>query len=463
MPAHDDLIPSLREALRAAPENLALRVHLGEMLLQQETFGEAEKEFRQALSQSPGHEGARLGLVEAFCRQAKTSAALALLEGWLAQGDAQGKVPARAYLWAARAHLDGGNAKEAERHYQLALDRDPSLIDPEWEARLRAKPRFRDGVGGAEDEDADSPSPERLKVGGGETPELPGDLAQMEKPDIKFADVGGMDKLKEEIKAKIIHPLEHPEIYQAYGKKIGGGILLYGPPGCGKTYLARATAGQVNAYFMSVGIHDVLNMYLGQSEQNLHDVFEMARSNTPCVLFFDEVDALAANRTDMRQSAGRQLINQFLSELDGIGASNEGILILAATNAPWHLDSAFRRPGRFDRILFVPPPDAPARAEIFRLVLKGKPVEDIDHEKLAKASDGFSGADIKAAVDEAVEVKLREAIKAGKPSPLTTKDLLIAAKAARPSAKEWFSTARNYALYSNQGGIYDDILAYLKL
>jgi transitional endoplasmic reticulum ATPase len=257
--------------------------------------------------------------------------------------------------------------------------------------------------------------------------------------------------------------MEHPEIYRAYGKKIGGGILLYGPPGCGKTYLARATAGQVNAYFMSVGIHDVLNMYLGQSEQNLHDVFEMARSSAPCVLFFDEVDALAANRTDMRQSSGRQLINQFLSELDGVNASNEGILVLAATNAPWHLDSAFRRPGRFDRILFVPPPDLPARAEIFRIVLKGKPVEDVDIDKLAKASEGFSGADIKAAVDEAVEGKLREAIKSGRPGPLTGKDLVAACKATRPSAKEWFATARNYALYSNQGGIYDDVLAYMKL
>ena len=111
----------------------------------------------------------------------------------------------------------------------------------------------------------------------------------------------------------------------------------------------------------------------------------------------------------------------------------------------------------------MPPPDAAARAEIFRIVLKGKPVEDIDYARLAKASEGFSGADIKAAVDEAVEAKLREAIKAGRPSPLSTKDLLAAAEAARPSAKEWFATARNYALYSNQGGIYDDILAYLKL
>src|SRR5690606_2704948 len=147
-------------------------------------------------------------------------------------------------------------------------------------------------------------------------------------------------------------------------KAIGGGILMYGPPGCGKTHLARATAGQVKASFISVGIHDVLEMWIGSSEQRLHTMFEQARRQTPCVRFFDEVDALGASRSDMRQSAGRQLINQFLSELDGVKASNEGVLILAATNAPWHLDPAFRRPGRFDRIIFAPPPDAIARSSI---------------------------------------------------------------------------------------------------
>jgi SpoVK/Ycf46/Vps4 family AAA+-type ATPase len=139
------------------------------------------------------------------------------------------------------------------------------------------------------------------------------------------------------------------------------------------------------------------------------------------------------------------------------------VLILAATNAPWHLDSAFRRPGRFDRIVFVPPPDAAARAEIFRLLLKGKPAEGVDADALARKTDGFSGADLKAVVDLAVEAKLREAIKDGLPKPLTGRDLLAAAGTVKPSTREWFSTARNYALYSNQGGVYDDILKYLKM
>jgi SpoVK/Ycf46/Vps4 family AAA+-type ATPase len=180
-------------------------------------------------------------------------------------------------------------------------------------------------------------------------------------------------------------------------------------------------------------------------------------------LFFDEVDALGASRSDMKHSAGRQLINQFLAELDGVQASNEGVLILAATNAPWHLDPAFRRPGRFDRILFVPPPDLAARAAILRILCKGKPTDSIDHEYLAKKTEHFSGADLKAVLDLAVEAKLREAMKAGVPKPLTTKDLTAALGSVRPSTKEWFSTARNYALYANQGGIYDDILKFLKM
>src|SRR5262249_47439661 len=160
------------------------------------------------------------------------------------------------------------------------------------------------------------------------------------------------------------------------------------------------------------------------SERNLHELFERARQHRPCVLFFDEVDALGASRSDLRHSTGRQLINQFLAELDGLQGGNEGVLILAATNAPWHLDSAFRRPGRFARILFVPPPDGRARAGILRILLHGKPSQDVDFDLLAKKTDHFSGADLKAVVDVAVEQKLREAMKAKQLKPLTTRDLL---------------------------------------
>jgi SpoVK/Ycf46/Vps4 family AAA+-type ATPase len=149
--------------------------------------------------------------------------------------------------------------------------------------------------------------------------------------------------------------------------------------------------------------------------------------------------------------------------LDGIDSKNDGVLVLAATNAPWHLDSAFRRPGRFDRILFVPPPDAEARKSILEIQMKGKPVESLDIEAVVKKADQFSGADLKSLVDIAVEAKLKEAMKSGVPTPLTTKDLLQAMRKTKASTREWFTTAKNYALYSNQGGVYDDILDYMNI
>jgi transitional endoplasmic reticulum ATPase len=188
-----------------------------------------------------------------------------------------------------------------------------------------------------------------------------------------------------------------------------------------------------------------------------------ARNNAPCVLFFDEVDALAADRRDLRQSAGRNLINAFLSEMDGAQSENDGVLILGATNAPWHLDPAFRRPGRFDRTLFVPPPDAPGRAAIIEVMRADKPISELDSHFLAKKIPNFSGADIKAVFDLAIENVLTEVMKTGKLIPLKTKDFIRAAKQHKPTTASWFDSAKNYALYSNQSGMYDEILQYLGL
>jgi SpoVK/Ycf46/Vps4 family AAA+-type ATPase len=204
-------------------------------------------------------------------------------------------------------------------------------------------------------------------------------------------------------------------------------------------------------------------MWIGASERNLHEVFEIARANQPAVLFFDEVDALAASRSDMRTSAGRHLINQFLAELDGVDGQNDGVLIMGATNAPWHLDSAFRRPGRFDQVVFVPPPDGPARAAILKVLLRNRPTRAIDYGTVASRTNAFSGADLRGLVEAAVARRLDEALRTGEPQPVETGDLVKAASAMRPTTTDWFATARNYVLYANDSGLYDAVKPYLKL
>ncbi len=447
LPADDEALRQLRAAAAESPTNVPIRQLLADALLLRGRAAEAEQEYRDALALAPEHLAVKLGLARAFTAQGKHSHALALVETLVTGSDA----PARALVLHAQLLAGIGEVALAVKQYRRGVEKDRLAADPALAARL--------GIDATEDDEVVD-GRVRARWDGEEDGPSP---VEVERSAISFKDVGGMDALKEEIQLRIIHPLTHRDLYAAYGKRAGGGILMYGPPGCGKTHLARATAGEIRAGFIAVGIHEVLDMWIGQSERNLHEIFEQARRNRPCVLFFDEVDALGASRADMRQSAGRHLINQFLAELDGAQADNEGVLILGATNAPWHLDSAFRRPGRFDRILFVPPPDAAARAEILRLHCARKPQESIDFAAIAKKLDGFSGADLKAVVEQAIEAKLREAMKAGAPTPLRTKDLLAAAERQRPTTKEWFASARNHALYANQGGLYDDILKYLNL
>jgi len=430
-----DPVPALREALQFSPDNVPLRLHLAETLLNRGEAEAAEQEYAQALKLSPDNTTAKFGLSRSLHQLGQLSTALAVLESLLQQPD-----PPTAWLALhARILLQSGEITQAARQFRRAVEQDSSLQSSDLAERLAAVPIVEFAQFEERTEDR-----------------------SIERPKLTFADVGGMDDLKEQIRLKIIYPLANSELYKAYGKTIGGGILMYGPPGCGKTHLARATAGEIQANFIAVGLNDVLDMWLGNSERNLHHLFNQARRNAPCVLFFDEADALAASRSDFRHTNARMIINQFLTELDGVEHSNDGVLILAATNAPWHLDSAFRRPGRFDRILFVPPPDHAARSAILRLLCKGKPVADPDFDFIAKKTNQYSGADLKAVVDVAVEKKLQEAMETGIPQPLTTKDLIAAAHTVKSSTREWFSAARNYAVHANQDGTYNDILDYLK-
>lgn len=447
-------INQLIEALQVSPDNIPLRLHLAELMIKANHMEEAAEQFTEVLKRSYGNNKARKGLANIYYRQKKYSAAIIIYEDLIKENNLQ----TDELIQFVRCLIREESVGEAIEVYKKILLQNPSFKDDEIDNALRTSsievtnetiddlPDFDD------DEDAFFGSQRKQK------PEF-----FMEKPDMRFSDVGGMENVKKEISLKIIQPLQNPDLYKAFGKKTGGGILLYGPPGCGKTYLAKATAGEIDAKFINIGLHDILDMWMGNSEKNLHAVFEQARDNAPCVLFFDEVDALGASRSDLKQSSMRHVINQFLAEMDGVQHSNDGVLILAATNAPWSIDSAFRRPGRFDRVVFVSPPDEKGRAEVIRQHLKNKPADNIDVSLIAKATPEYSGADLKAIIDIAIETKLEDSIAKGSIEKLQTKDLQKAAKQHKATTQEWFSTARNYALYANESGLYDDILQYLKV
>lgn len=364
---------------------------------------------------------------------------------------------AAARLEAARLATSLGQLDVARELLLAAVGDAPA---PAPAAATAAPPPVDDEEG--DDEPVPAAIPLRALPGGGERIERPGSVTRIEEHRVKLVDVVGMEDLKKVVRLRIIEPFVRPGLFQRFRRRAGGGVLLYGPPGCGKTLMARAIAGECDASFHAIGISDVLSRWMGVSEQNLELIFEKARSEAPAVLFFDELDALAYSRSKATNEHTRAMVNQFLAMLDGMESENDGLLVLAATNMPWDVDPAMKRPGRFDRQVFVPPPDADARAEMFRRKLRDVPTDGLDHVGLAANAHHFSGADVDGVIDRAKDAVLMGILDGGDERPLRQPDLLQAVEDAEPSTLDWLRTARNIVKFGGMDKSYKDVEKYLR-
>lgn len=432
MADRSDPLRALREAVALTPANVPLRVALGRALIDAGRPADALIELKAAVLQDAGRVDARVALGEAALALGRDREAV---DAWMPVLD---ELEPSAVLELARVALRTGQRAEAQQAYDAARAADPTLRDLAVERGLRFS----------------------VVAPPAEVPEPAPPVRT--RPTIGFADVGGLQSLKERLRMDIILPLQKPEMFRAYGKKPGGGVLLYGPPGCGKTHLARAAAGECGVNFQAVEIQSVLDMWLGESEKRIHQLFEEARDRAPTILFFDEIEAIGAARHQLKHGPGRRMVNQLLAELDGVNAQNESVLVLGATNAPWDVDPALRRPGRFDRVVFVPPPDLAAREVILGIGLRERPVGEVDLALIARRTPKFSGADLRHLVEVASERALADALASGTMRPIGMADLLAALERVRPTTVEWLETARRYVTYANQAGLYDDVSRYLQ-
>src|SRR5262245_28075129 len=451
MPVDQTVINVLISAIEKDSENTALRLHLVSLLLDSGRFEEALKHCAVILSSQPDH-------TEALNYAARASESL---------GDAKRAEGYRRLLKALSADepvapplppAGGGDAQASGADNQIRPYTDTESAPDEhfWPSDLSLNETEPDAtripIANASSDDVE------LIWNGEESDEF----WEAEKPGVTLSDVAGMEDVKRRLNLAFLAPLKNPEMMRMYGKTLRGGLLLYGPPGCGKTYIARATAGELGAKFIAVGLSDVLDMWIGQSERNLREIFQAARRNAPCVLFFDEIDALGQKRSLQRHSAARNVVNQLLSEMDSVNADNEGIFILAATNHPWDVDTALSRPGRLDRTLLVLPPPGAAGMAILQLQSRQRPIDKIDFKWLAEKTAEFSGADLVHLFESAVELAMEVSLSGGRVRPIGMNDFKKALKEIKPSTRAWFEVARNYAMFANDGGTYDELLDYLR-
>lgn len=347
--------------------------------------------------------------------------------------------------------LDDSRHAAALGHCEMLLQQSPGDADAESRKRVALE-----RLGATEQ------TPQRERAANSlDDAEIPvSELVEIVRPELTLDDVAGMEEVKQRLRMSFLEPMRNEELRKSFGHSLRSSLLLWGPPGCGKTFLAKSLAGELGLFFIHVGIADILDMWIGNSERNVKNVFDEARQLRPTVLFIDELDALGHKRAHTLSSV-RNVVNQLLLELDGADSDNEGLLVLGATNQVWDVDPALLRPGRFDRKVLVLPPDLPARQAILAHHLRNSPTADLDIAAIAQQTDGYSGADLAHVCRGAVELALHDSVRAGSTQPVSQQHLEAALRDTSPSTGAWLDLAENYVAFSSNRDEYAELARYL--
>ncbi len=383
----DKSVADYTKSMELDPQNPIIYNNRGDAFYRKQDFQSAVKDYDRAITFNPNYlkafynRGLSYASIEEYEKAVEDFTKVISLKADFAE----------AYHLRGLAYEYAGSIANAIVDYQKALELNPELTEAKTHLESAKAKKDQDGKGGGEGGTAD--------------------IKMLSKPNMTFEDVAGMTKMKEEIREAVVYPMRNPELARKYGKLGGGGILMYGPPGCGKTFIVKAAAGECKAGFINAKLSDLLDMYVGNTEKNIHKVFELARKNSPCLLFFDEVEAIGGRRDQQEgQQYMKMAVNQMLYEMDGVEANNSNVLIIAATNAPWDVDPALRRSGRFSKTIYVPAPDYSSRVAIMKMHAKKRPLARfIPFSLLGVATTGYASADHKAIVDDASTIPWRQA------------------------------------------------------
>jgi SpoVK/Ycf46/Vps4 family AAA+-type ATPase len=441
----DKSIADYTKSMELDPQNPIIYNNRGDAFYRKQDFQSAVKDYDKAIQLNPNY-------LKAFYNRGLSYASIEEYEKAVEDFTKVIKLKpdfAEAYHLRGLAYEYAGSIANATADYTKALELNPELTEAKTHLESAKAKKDQEGKGGGEGSTAD--------------------IKMLSKPTMTFNDVAGMTKMKEEIREAVVYPMRNPELARKYGKLGGGGILMYGPPGCGKTFIVKSAAGECNSGFINAKLSDLLDMYVGNTEKNIHKVFELARKNSPVILFFDEVEAIGGRRDQQEgQQYMKMAVNQMLYEMDGVEANNQNVLIIAATNAPWDVDPALRRSGRFSKTIFIPAPDYESRVAMLKMYAKKRPLSKfIPFALLGLTVTGYASADMKAIVDDAstipwrqafmgIEKKIIELTKGGMPKeqaeeiakkqvsqrPVTLGDFVVAIGKKRSSLPPWYEQAK---------------------